>query len=119
MNKTFSNYQSMLDYGSDLLKSSGISNHLKESEWLLLHVLDRDFSWLYTRLTDIPKNKDVDNYLHCIDLRMNHIPIQIIMGKATFYGRDFIIDDGVFIPRPETEIIIDNLKKKIFLQPLI
>ena len=37
-------------------------------------------------------------------------PFQHIIGKASFYGRDFIINQNVFIPRPETEIIIDQLK---------
>jgi len=119
MNRTFANYQSMLDYGADLLKASGISNYIKESEWLLLHVLDKNFSWLYTRLTNSPNKEEIDNYFKYLDLRANHIPLQLIIGKATFYGRDFIIDNNVFIPRPETEIIIDHLKKKVSLQPLI
>ena len=63
--------------------------------------------------------KEINDYLQCINLRSDHIPIQLIMGKATFYGRDFIIDPGVFIPRPESELIINILKKKAFLQPLI
>ena len=84
MNKTFSNYQSMLDCGANLLKSSGTSNYLKESEWLLLHALNKDFSWLYTRLTYTPKDEEIDNYFEYIDLRMNHIPLQLIIGKATF-----------------------------------
>ena len=36
------------------------------------------------------------------------------MGKASFYGRDFIVYPDVFIPRFDSEVIIDVIKKKTF-----
>ena len=47
------------------------------------------------------------------------MPLQLVMGKATFYGRDFSIFPNVFIPRQDTEILIDVCKKKNSIQPLI
>ena len=44
--------------------------------------------------------------------RSEHIPLQVILGEATFYGRDFNIFPDVFIPRQDTEIIVDICKKK-------
>ncbi len=45
-----------------------------------------------------------------IQQRAEHLPLAYIRGKSEFYGRDFIIDQHVLEPRPESETIIDLLK---------
>tara|TARA_Y100000994_G_scaffold40800_1_gene31700 strand:+ start:6355 stop:6702 length:348 start_codon:yes stop_codon:yes gene_type:complete len=107
--------QSILSLGARELKKNGISNYQKESEWLLLHILQKKSSWLILNKNKNLKDIHITNFLDLIDRRSNHIPIQLLMGKATFYGRDFLINPDVFIPRPESELIIDILKKKVFL----
>lgn len=49
----------------------------------------------------------------CIQERLNHKPIAYIIGYKEFYGRDFVVNNQVLIPRPETEAIID-IAKTIF-----
>ena len=53
-----------------------------------------------------------------IDLLMNYHPIQYVLGKAYFYGREFIVNQYVLIPRQETEelineIILDNKRSNL------
>tara|TARA_B110000014_G_C20009454_1_gene523346 strand:+ start:439 stop:789 length:351 start_codon:yes stop_codon:yes gene_type:complete len=114
MKNDFSTYKTLIDFGSICLEKHNIANYRKEAEWLLLHIINKSHSQLFSKLSSSPSLKEINDYLQCINLRSDHIPIQLIMGKATFYGRDFIIDPGVFIPRAETEIIINELKKKAF-----
>ena len=45
--------------------------------------------------------------------RLEHEPLQYILGKWEFYGREFYVGDGVLIPRPETELLIDTAIKEL------
>jgi len=58
---------------------------------------------------------DDDRFHKSLNDLVNKKPIQYILGKTSFYGLDFMVNDKVLIPRPETEElvnwILDDLKK--------
>ncbi len=51
-----------------------------------------------------------------IKRRLHHEPLAYIRGHAMFYGRDFAVSPQTLVPRPETEAMIDLLKKYIDVQ---
>lgn len=79
-----------------------------EAETLLSRALACSRSELYTR--DIIVSEDIEN---AYDLLMKRClagePLQYITGLAEFMGMDFIVDKGVFIPRPETEVLVEEV----------
>ena len=119
MMHNFPTLHSLLEFGSNHLRSNNISNYKQESMWLLLHTIGKHSSWFITHRDKQPSATNISNYLEFIYKRSDHIPLQLVMGKATFYGRDFCIYPDVFIPRQDTEAIIDACKKKTLIQPLI
>jgi release factor glutamine methyltransferase len=54
--------------------------------------------------------REIEAIQECVQERLKHKPIAYIIGHKEFYGRDFIVNEQVLIPRPETEAIIDITK---------
>ncbi|MGE4457203.1 MAG: peptide chain release factor N(5)-glutamine methyltransferase [Arcobacteraceae bacterium] len=80
----------------------------KELYILLGFVLQKDFIWLTLNNTYTIKEEYLDTLKKYVELRANAYPIEYITGRASFYSEEFEVCDGVLIPRPETEILIDK-----------
>lgn len=74
---------------------------------------DADRSWLITHLEE-PLPVDFDNPYNpansMVIERAKGVPLAYLLGRQTFYGRDFALTRDVLIPRPESEAIIDLAK---------
>lgn len=57
--------------------------------------------------TELEKST-IEKALGYAERRLQHDPLQYILGKWEFYGREFYVGEGVLIPRPETELLIDT-----------
>ena len=77
----------------------------KEASVLLANSLQKDTLWLMSHdesIIDLPRD-----YLENMQKRENYCPLEYLLNSASFYSRDFYVDDRVLIPRPETEILVD------------
>jgi len=78
----------------------------KEVEILLLHLLEKNTIWLHL---NYEKECSCEVELKkLVQRRATQYPIEYITKKASFYGEMFEVMDGVLIPRPETEILVDK-----------
>ena len=93
------------------LANSGIQRPLLEAEILMAHHQNMDRVALI--LNENREVEDIDRYFSLIDRRCKSEPIEYITNQAGFYGKDFIVYDGVLIPRPETEILVDKVSEII------
>lgn len=62
---------------------------------------------------DLPDQRRFDQDIIRIN---NNEPIQYILGKEEFFGRNFAVNPAVLIPRPETELLIHEIKKSVTQQ---
>lgn len=58
-------------------------------------------------------NQNINKLLDAVSRRVNHEPLQYIIGNWDFYDMTFFVGDGVLIPRPETEMLVDFAFEKI------
>lgn len=83
---------------------------LFEAQILLAHFLGRDRVFLHAH----PEERiDADGYFELVKRRANFEPIEYITKKVSFYGKEFFVEPGVLIPRPETEILVDEVSKRL------
>ena len=54
---------------------------------------------------------EISNWNFILEKLKTQIPIQYILGTTHFYGSEFIVDENVLIPRPETEELVDWIVK--------
>lgn len=64
---------------------------------------------LYEKLDETVQEDVVETFEMGIDHYIKGIPLQHILGYETFFGRDFIVNDQVLIPRYETEELVENI----------
>lgn len=63
-------------------------------------------------ITDISK-ENVMKIREITKKRADGYPLQYIFGKWEFYGYEFFVGEGVLIPRPETELLVDIARKEL------
>ncbi len=105
-----------LKWVSKLFKSVEIINPERETELLLSYFLKMNRSEIYLNSNRALKNKEKKQLENMIQERIRKIPLQYITKYQEFMGMDFLVEKGVLIPRPETEIlaerVIEKLKKR-------
>lgn len=94
------------DTVQELLRSSPIDR--LDAEILLSFVVQKDRSWLLGHTDLVLDKQQRAQYQTLEKRRLSGEPIAYITGIREFYGRDFIATPDVLIPRPSTEVLIDE-----------
>ena len=98
---------------SKIFKNKGITNSEREAEILLSYFLKMNRSKMYLNGDRELKNKEKLQLEDMIEKRIKKIPLQYITKHQEFMGMDFLVEKGVLIPRPETEILVEEVIKRL------
>lgn len=102
---------SILAWAIKTLTDGGIENPQLDAEVLLAYALKKDRVYLYLDSQKQLEKSIVLNYKRLIGERLKHKPISYITGYKEFMSLDFIVNESVLIPRPETEILVETVRK--------
>ncbi|HEX6207347.1 MAG TPA: peptide chain release factor N(5)-glutamine methyltransferase [Actinomycetota bacterium] len=78
-----------------------------EAEILLAHLLRTDRAGLYARREDLT-DEERDLLSRMLLVRASGVPLQHLTGDQPFFGLKLRVRPGVFIPRPETEVLVEQ-----------
>lgn len=85
----------------------------REAEILLSHVIKKPLEFLLAHPEKRLLKKQIENYKKLIAKRLRGKPISYLTGHREFYGLDFLVNENVLIPRPETELMVEEAITKI------
>ena len=101
----------LLNSGSHKLKKQKIKTHRLDSEILLSKVLYKSREQILIRLNQNIKNTEVFAFDNLIKRRLEKEPIAYIINEKEFWSKKFLVNKNTLIPRPETELLVENLIK--------
>ncbi|WP_066905074.1 peptide chain release factor N(5)-glutamine methyltransferase [Millisia brevis] len=88
------------------LAAAGVSSARVDAELLIAHLLGIDRGRLVAVDDPLP-TAVAARYAQLVERRASRVPLQHLTGIAPFYGLDLAVGPGVFIPRPETELLVE------------
>ena len=97
----------------NILKINNIEDPSRESKLLICHVLNSSLEiFLLKPEMEISAVQHI-NINELVERRLQGEPIAYLQGSVEFYRSQFIINNNVLIPRPETEVLIEVILNKI------
>jgi len=99
----------MMEWSGEYLEGKGIARGRLDAEHLLADVLGLGRLELYLQFDRPLIAAELDRYRPLLKRRAKREPLQYILGRAAFRELDLEVDERVLIPRPETEILLDEV----------
>jgi len=103
----------ILALSADYLKAKGIPQPRRNAELLLCDVLGKSRLELYLEHDRPVTEEQLSALRELMRARAAHKPLQYVLGKTEFFSLPFQIPEGVFIPRPETELLVEEVIRHI------
>ena len=95
------------------LADTGIENPLLDVDLMLERVLHQTRAWIITHNNSPVSENQIEQFNAMLARRVAHEPMAYILGEREFYGSTFAVGEGVLIPRPDTETLIEAVKSVI------
>jgi release factor glutamine methyltransferase len=96
-------------WSADRLRLAGVEAAQLEADVLLAQALEVSRAWLLAHAFDSAPSARADTFRAFLRRRLDGEPLAYIVGTREFFGRSFAVDPRVLIPRPETELLVEEV----------
>ena len=105
------NIENILNEGKNILKENEIINYQLDSEILLSKSIKKDKKYIILNPKEHLNSEQTNNFKSLIERRKNGEPIAYLINKKSFWKSEFYVNKDVLIPRPDTELLIEQILK--------
>jgi len=97
-----------VEYGFETLRDSGVDVPYLDAVVLFSEASGMPKEKVYASFFESVHDRIFSKYTILLDRRIAGYPVSYIRGKKEFYGREFIVDPRVLVPRPDTETLVES-----------
>ena len=105
------NIENIMNEGINILQKNKIANPQLDSEILLSNSIKRDKKHIILNPKEILNSEQLGKFKSLIERRKKGEPIAYIINKKEFWKDEFFVNKDVLIPRPDSELIIEQVLK--------
>ena len=105
------NIENTLNYGMNILKTNKIQNPYLDSEILLSESIKKNKKHIILNSKETLSREQLKNFYNFIERRKKGEPIAYLINKKEFWKNEFYINKNVLIPRPDTELLVEQVLK--------
>ena len=105
------NIQSALTEGTNILKNKSILSAKLDSEILMAKALGKKREYIILNNDKIIKEQNLKYFKKLVHERATRKPIAYLLKKKSFWNSEFYVNKNTLIPRPDTEIILEQVLK--------
>ena len=98
-----------INEGSKILRGNFIPSPELDAEILMAKTINRDRNYILLNSNNTLKRNTLDYYYNLIKSRSLGNPIAYLTNKKFFWNSEFYITNDILIPRPDTELIVENI----------
>lgn len=117
MKLDYMTYREALQAGIYILTESKVQDPTTDAKMLLQWVCKIDATFYYMHQDDEMSEDDKTQYRIALSKRVEHIPLQYILGEQYFCGFPFKVNSAVLIPRLDTEVLVEEVLKGLKAEP--
>lgn len=99
--------------GEERLRAAGVESPILETQLILAHVLNSTRLHITTNIHGTISEQQAKTFEELLARRISREPLAYILGKKDFYGLEIIVRPGVMVPRPETEVLVEECIKRL------
>ncbi|MDA7847399.1 peptide chain release factor N(5)-glutamine methyltransferase [Candidatus Pelagibacter sp.] len=105
------NIENILNKGINILQKNKTANPHLDSEILLSNSIKRDKKHIILNPKEILSSEELEKFKNLIERRKKGEPIAYLINKKEFWKDEFFVNKDVLIPRPDSELIIEQVLK--------